>query len=178
MKRKIAIFIYLVGALALMAVFTLGCTTEGKLKRAISKHGQKESAAYLFQNYPEYFKRSSDSVFITVHDTMYVYVPESVLDTFFLTPDSSLIIENSRLKVSLHKLANGWHLMGQSKEVRDTIYIEIPIVAACPEVIQPTSDVLNYKKPDHFRMWLFLISFSAAFFLIFIMIKAKSKNDN
>lgn len=59
-------------------------TTEKQLKKAIERHGAKESAAYLSLNYPDLFAPQTIHYRDTIRDTVSVLIPEVTHDTTYL----------------------------------------------------------------------------------------------
>jgi uncharacterized protein YceK len=130
-------FIYIAIFALLLTIALSGCSSKRKLQRAINKHGQKESIAYIFDKYPEYFKQDS----IIIHDTIKYVVKESFVDTFFTFLSDTVIIENNRVITKLIKSDIGYSLSSTCKE--DTVYI--PIAVPCPPLTCPDITVTENK---------------------------------
>jgi hypothetical protein len=152
MKTLVRFFLIIISLALVAAMFS--CSTEKKLHRAINKHGQKQSVAYIVANYPEYFRQSEpQTVRDTVRDTLEIIRPEVSLDSTFAHLADSLILENDKLRVALIKTANGWNLSGTAKA--DTVYypVEYPVEIPCPTIICPDIDKIVYTGNKWF-IWL------------------------
>jgi hypothetical protein len=142
----------------LFALLLSSCSTEKKLSRAINKHGQKESVAFIVKNYPEYFKYEAQ----IVHDTVPVIITESKVDTTFIELRDTITIQNERIKVVLQKTDQGWNLSGTVKA--DTVFV--PVQVQCPPLTCPDMDKIQTGST-----WTqYLVSGSLGFMLALIII--------
>lgn len=150
----ILIAIVVIVSLFFVLLAGTGCSTEKQLKKAINKHGQKESVAYVVFNYPEYFKQKN--IRDTIRDTLYIELPEAnhtdTIKNFIITEirkDTCLIkaktktFENEFIK-TVASVNNNGDLMLSITEKKKTIIAETERAVSydCP----PCADVEVLKS--------------------------------
>lgn len=149
------------------------CNTEKSLQRAINKHGQKESAAYIVSKYPEYFevKTAKD----TIRDTIRVVVEKYIHDTI-IELDSASIIENENLKITIKRLGNG--KISVRTEIKERV-VQVPyekiveVKVPCPNV-----ELLNnqHKKSELQIVYKWWSWFSWILIALFILWRLSRKS--
>lgn len=155
--------------IALVAFALSSCNTQKSLQRAINKHGQKESIAYVVKKYPEYFK--STIIRDTIHDTIEVVVPEYKYETV-IEFDSASVIENEKLKIEITRLKNG-KISVKAKCKTDTIYYPNTkiVEVECPPC--PDADKLTLQKDETDMQVLYKYTAWIAWIIILLVILYK-----
>jgi hypothetical protein len=144
----------------LFALLLSSCSTEKKLSRAINKHGQKESVAFIVKTYPEYFKYEAQ----IVHDTVPVIITESKVDTTFIELRDTITIQNEKIKVVLQKTDQGWNLSGSVKA--DTIFV--PVQVECPPLTCPDMDKLQTGSSNWWYLFWFILGALCTLFALYL----------
>lgn len=160
--------------LLILATTLISCNTQKGLQRAINKHGQKESIAYVVKKYPEYFKTTI--VRDTIHDTIPVTVPEYKYETV-IEFDSASVIENEKLKIEITRLKNG-KLSVKAKCKTDTIYYPNTkiVEVECPPCPDATKLTLQTDETDLQVLYKYTAWIVWIIILLFILFKIFLKN--
>lgn len=155
--------------LIIIPAFLLNCSSEKHLKKAIEKHGIKESISFVAAEYPEYFRR--DSVIIKdtlrIHDT--IKVPELHFKAELADSLNYLVYRSDSLSIVIDKLTNILKLDIKPKEIIK--YIEIPYLKKCPPLICP--DIPPPK--DSGQTWKYWIAIIFEAFVILLLVYPRKK---
>lgn len=131
----------------LIVLSFFGCSPEAKFQKAINNFGQKESAKYITEHYPEYFVNKAD----TVRDTVRIKtIHTDTIISIKNTTDTIKIIKD-KLKIQMYIRHDSIFVSGECKG--DTIYVE---------------KIVSYKEPNKEMLISTRVSFKAVLGLIFM----------
>lgn len=137
----------------LLTLIAIGaCNTtkraEKKFSKAVNKYGQKESAAYIVTNYPEYFKEVEKLDTILDIDTTFIPEKDGVIVDPIIVHDT-IFIKTKDFSANISKTTG----KGNYKIPADTIikYDTIPIVVKVP---CPDADILALKSSKEYELWI------------------------
>jgi len=124
-----------------ISILFCSCNSQKRLKRAIEKNGIKESVSFTVLQYPEYFKRVSDTVTIPVivHDT--IRIESDTINANLIDSNGVLSFSDSLVSVRVDKVTNKVRVVLKEREVIriDTVTVSAP----CPELICPDTESLQ-----------------------------------
>ena len=146
-KRFIIVMYILLSLVALAACNTTKRANK-QFSKAVNKFGQKEAAAFIISNYPEYFKTITKKDTIFNIDTTFIAEKDGVIVDPVIIHDS-IFIKVKDFSATINKNTG----KGTYKIPADTIikYDTIPVEIKVP---CPDADILVLKSSKEYELWI------------------------
>lgn len=156
-----------------IAILLTSCNTQKQLQKAINKNGQRESVGYIIAKYPEYFQERQ--FHDTIRDTIKVVVEKYVYDTI-IQLDSTSIIENENLKITITRLGNGKisvRTIVKEKVVQVPYEKVVTVSAPCPDIAKLQLEPKKSEIQVVYKWWSWVTWIIIALYILWRLTRQK-----